>query len=446
MLIYTIFLYVLLGITGLFVLFYIPRMVAWFGSFKKQKTLTNSKKNKIAVIIPARDESKVIGDLFYTLTHQTYDSKYFDVHVVIKNPKDPVIKMAQEINATVHCPPQSSKGEALDGCLKSLLAKEPDKYDAYLVIDADCMIKEDYLEQMNNALASGKQIIQSKRLVKNYYIPNKNAHSLSAKCNGMIWTLIDGMGNRFKSDHNIPQMVIGTGFMLRNDVVKELGGWPYNETLTEDIELTYDLLIKKFTSFYYSYAVLYLEESTSLSVTNTRRKRWLTGCIDSHKLYKKEAKKHTHSFKDLVNLYYVTAMVPLYYFFGFATVFGLASIITSLIFFIMGSGLWLGFMLNALISVGIIYTMFWFMTLVALIVERRNMPIPFWEKVVLLFVHPIFYMGYIPIVAKIVILGENKGWQVIERIDYSVCSTKEVMLPLESENEDAFIQESNKDN
>ena len=449
MYIYTIFLYVLLGITGLFVLYYTPRLFAWFGSLKKQKRLVNTKKNRIAVIIPARDESKVIGDLFYSLQHQTYDREYFDIHLALKNQNDPVIEMAKAVNGIIHIPtPQKSKAQALDGCLKAILAKDPDKYDAYLVIDADCMLENDYLEQMNNALASGRQIIQAKKIVKNYHIDNKNATSLSSNCNGLIWTMIDDMGNRFKADHNIIGMLIGTGIMMRSDVVKQLGGFPYQSTLTEDIEFTYDCLIKKFTTFYYSYAVMYLEESTSLEVTNKRRSRWLTGCIQSHKLYKKEVRKHIHSFHDLVNLYYVTGLVPLYYYFGFLTLFGIASLVTAVTFGLLGSSLWFGFIFNAFICVGIIYVMFWFLSLMCLIVERKNMPISFWKKLVLLFVHPIFYMGYIPIIAKIIVLHENKGWEVIERIDYSLTAQEPAMqvLPVEQESEYACKNENDINN
>lgn len=445
MYIYTIFLYVLLGVTGLFVLYYMPRLFAWFGSFKKQKRLVNTKKNRIAVIIPARDESKVIGDLFYSLQHQTYDKDYFDIHLALKNPNDPVIEMAKAVNGTIHIPvPQKSKAQALDGCLKSILAKEPDKYDAFLVIDADCMLKEDYLEQMNNALASGRQIIQAKKIVKNYHIKNKDATSLSSNCNGLIWTIIDDMGNRFKADHNITGMLIGTGIMMRSDVVKQLGGFPYQSTLTEDIEFTYDCLIKKFSTFYYSYAVMYLEEATTLEVTNKRRTRWLTGCIQSHKLYKKEVKKHVHSFRDLVNLYYVTGLVPLYYYFGFLTLFGTASIVTSVTFGLLGSFMWFGFLINALACVGIVYVMFWFLTLMCLIVERKNMPISFKKKLALLFVHPVFYMGYIPIIARIIVLHENKGWEAIERIDFSLCSNEEpALMPVKQEDENYLYKNEN---
>lgn len=421
MLISEILLYVLLGAVGAFVLYYSPRIVAWFGSFKTQKRYLNKTKNKIAILVPARDESKVIGDLFQSLLNQTYPKEYFDVHLILKNPNDPVIEMAKQVNGIVHIPlPQNSKGQALDGCLKEILSTTPNKYDAYLVVDADTMLAENYLEEMNNALASGRQIIQSKKVVKNYYIKQKGAVSLSSSCNGLIWTMIDDMGNRFKSDHNITNMIIGTGFMMRSDVVKKLQGWPYQETLTEDIELTYDCLIQKFTTFYYSYAVMYLEESTSLSVTNKRRKRWLTGVIDSRRLYNKKARKHLKTFKDRINNYYVNALVPVYCIVGFCILFSISSAIATIVFASLGSFLWLGFLINSLAGIGIIYLMFFALTVMCLIVERKFMPISFWKKLIILFVHPLFYMGYIPIIAKIILLKENKGWEVIERIDYSL--------------------------
>lgn len=415
--------YTFLAICFVLVIYYIPRLRGWFASFKKQKRLINDKKNNIAVLIPARNESKVIGQLLNSINNQTYPKEHFGVHIIIKESNDPTIELAKEVNGRIHIASnQTCKGDALDVCLKQLLSENPDQYDAYLIIDADCVLTDTFLEEMNNALASGKQVIQGKKIVKNYHIKNKKANSLSSSCNGLIWTIIDDMGNRFKADNNITQMTIGTGLMLRSDVIKMLGGWPYKKTLTEDIELMFDCMVKKISTFYYSYAVLYMEESTSLKVTNKRRTRWLTGVVDSKRLYNKQVKlaAKSKSKEDKRNKYYVLALWPIFYYIGTCVVYSALQLITTVVLLILKNSLWLKSLMYAGIAIGIIYVSFMFLTLMCLIVERKNMPISIFRKIILLFAHPIFYMGYIPIISKALFTKKNRGWEVIDRIDYKI--------------------------
>jgi cellulose synthase/poly-beta-1,6-N-acetylglucosamine synthase-like glycosyltransferase len=67
-----------------------------------------------------------------------------------------------------------------------------------LILDADTMIHDNYLEEMNNAMASGRDVIVSKKIVKNYFL-KKGSLTFQGAANGYIWTLFDEMGNRYKS-------------------------------------------------------------------------------------------------------------------------------------------------------------------------------------------------------------------------------------------------------
>ena len=48
------------------------------------------------------------------------------------------------------------------------------------------------------------------------------------------------------------------------------------------------------------------------------------------------------------------------------------------------------------------------------------MPISIFRKIVLLFAHPIFYMGYIHIISRALFTKKNRGWEVIDRIDFKI--------------------------
>ena len=125
---------ILFWITVGFVVLYLPRIIGWFGALRPQKRLTNDKKSRFALLVPARNESLAIGDLFRAIGEQDYDSDFFDVHVIVKEPDDPTIEMAENIGAHVHVvPEQTCKGDALDGALKTILTAG-EKYDAYRII------------------------------------------------------------------------------------------------------------------------------------------------------------------------------------------------------------------------------------------------------------------------------------------------------------------------
>ena len=387
---------------------YIPRMIAWFYGFKKQKHLTKNKDNKIAIIVPARNESMVIGALFESIKNQTY--KNFDTFVIVKDPKDETINMAKDINGiTLVLENQTKKSDCLDYALKEVMKKNI--YDAAFIIDADCYMDSKCMEELNNALSSGRQIIQVKKRVKNFYMKGKKANSIWSSCNGLIWTIIDDLGNKYKSAKNITNMLIGTGIMIRMDVVKELNGWPYNETLTEDIEFMNDAAIKGYSTLYYEHAIIYLEESTSLRVTNKRRTRWMDGVINSKRIYNDKLKHANEK-----NKYFVTALSPCFLFVGTCLVYSILNLIIGGMLFFMGSNLWSECFLLSLISFGIIYVSFFILTVFILLVGKIKRP--WYEKILLLFIHPIFYMGYIRICLKVYLGLSSNKWEVIDRVKF----------------------------
>ena len=387
---------------------YMPRMFAWFYGFKKQKHLVKNKDNKIAIVVPARNESMVIGTLFDSIKKQTY--KNFDTFVIVKDPKDPTIEMAKEIGAIpLVCENQTKKSDALDYALKKIM--KDGSYDSAFIIDADCYMDPKCMEELNNALSSGRQIIQVKKRVKNFYMKQKHANSIWSSCNGLIWTIIDDLGNKYKSAKGITNMLIGTGIMIRMDVINELNGWPYNETLTEDIEFMNDAAIKGYSTLYYEHAIIYLEESTSLKVTNKRRTRWMDGVINSKRIYNDRLKNANEKDK-----YYVTALSPCFLFVGTCLLYSFLNLIFGATLFIIGNDLWTECFLLSLVSLGIIYVAFFILTLFILMVGHIKRP--WYEKILLLFIHPLFYMGYIRICLKVYLGLTSNKWEVIDRVKF----------------------------
>ncbi len=392
-----------------------PRIKCWFYAFKPQERLENSNFSRLAVLIPARNESMSVGTLFDCLNEQSYPKELFDVHVVVADAEDKTVNMARQYGFIPHIvTSQTCKSDALDACFKSIFSRDV-SYDAYIIVDADCALDKHFLREMNNALASGADIICSAKRVKNYHFGNKKV-PMSAACNGLIWTFLDSMGNKYKSMKGHPCFTVGTGLMLRADLISELGGWPYKQTLTEDAELMHDCTLSGKKFFYYEYAVLYMEEAPNLKETNKRRRRWLGGVVDCDRIYRDREKAQCTP----ESRYYASALNHIYGYVGTSVIFGAVSLLISIFFGVLHISAWRSFAAISLGCLAVLYISFLITTVVGLCCDGKHMKMPLWRKIALMFVHPLFYMQYITIIGKALLFPEENGtWEVIERVDFS---------------------------
>ena len=402
---------------------YLPRISYYFVAFKRQKRLVNSKKNKIAVIVPARNESKVICHCLNSLAAQTYDPQYFDVHIVVADETDPTTKIAAAYDRTfvTVVSRQTCKGEALDGVLKKILTKTPDKYDAFLFIDADNIAAPDFLEEMNNALGSGKQIICGKKLVKNWQSSHRDSRSLVSNCTALTWTQIDELGNRARNILNMTITIVGTGMIVRANIIKENNGWPYR-SLTEDYEMTANAIVKGWATMYYSYARVYTEEAIDAKTAFARKMRWFKGYTQCQQRYGKRIVKMVLSGKiKFRSLDFLCSTYPVYAFFAVsaaAIIFGLVTFIFSLYSNTINHAAALYLVLIPLLF---IYGSLFVFTLITLIVDWHNIKIPLHEKLAVLVFNPIYLFGFARIIiASFLTSYDYYKWEYTDRIPFEM--------------------------
>jgi cellulose synthase/poly-beta-1,6-N-acetylglucosamine synthase-like glycosyltransferase len=404
-------------ITAIFVLLYIPRMHCWFASIHEQEHLCNVKDNKLALMIPARNEGKTILPLLASIKKQTYANKNFDVFIIVKEHDDPVIEYAKKVNAKVYIDStQSSKGDCLDYCIQHILHEYPGVYDGYILVDADCVLDNNFMLEMNNALASGADVINAKKLVKNYLPEFRKYLNLVTACNGLIWTIMDDMGNRWKSDHGYTTMTITTGIMFSKNLIQKWGGWNYRQTLTEDMELQRDCALMGYKTLYYSHAKFYMEESPSLKVTNTRRNRWMNGLINSDYIYGSRLlhKRGDHAIR---NNYFMFCLWLVYAYIGLLFLLFVGNLGIAGYVFLTGSGTVLHYLFLSFYALASIYISFMVLTFAAIIVDWKNIQLSIFNKLLLLLVHPLFYMGYLQIVSRAIFIKKPLEWEVIERVE-----------------------------
>ena len=396
----------------LIILAYVPRICAWFGAFKKPERLVNQKHNRIAVLVPAKDESWTIEPLLDSLSRQDY--KDFEVFVIVDKKGDPTISMADLRGfRSIIVEKQSRKGDALEGAFDEMLANGKDVFDAYLILDADTGIGDDYLRQMNNAMASGRDVIVSKKIVKNYSLGGK-ALSFQGAANGYIWTLFDHMGNKYKSAHHISLFTVGSGLLISKKVILANQGWHYKSTLTEDCELAADMIANHWTSYYAESAPIYMEEAPTLSMTNKRRRRWMGGLTEAQRLYRDKCR----GLGSLRDRYFSYSIYLSYLYFGALSLYFLGNFIAATITFFLNRAVFMYPLFAAVGSLSLIYLSLLFMAIVAFFASLHDVKGHWLFRVATIFFVPFHYLGYFPIMGHIFLHPEeSSSLERIERCD-----------------------------
>ena len=145
---------------------YIP--IALLG---RKKHLPAARLHRFAVLVAARNEETVIGDLLDSLHRQDYDLSRVTVFVIADNCTDRTAEIAAQKGAVVYCRENKTvvgKGYALEALLAHIRSDYPDGFDAYLVFDADNLVAPDFLTRMNESYSAGNEIITYYRNSKNY--------------------------------------------------------------------------------------------------------------------------------------------------------------------------------------------------------------------------------------------------------------------------------------
>ena len=248
---------------------------------KKRPAAPTGMTNDYAVLICARNEEQVIGDLIKSIKDQTYPKEHIHIFVMADNCTDGTAEAARRAGAAAyirHNAKEIGKGYALQRLLELIKADHPEGYDGYFVFDADNVLDEHYIEHMDRVFSAGNDIVTSYRNSKNY-----GDNWVSAGY--ALWFLRESRylnGARYAIGSSCA--VSGTGFMFSRKVAGEIGTWPYH-LLTEDIEFSIDQITNGRKIAYARDAVLYDEQPVRFSQSVTQRLRWAKGYIQVFRDY-----------------------------------------------------------------------------------------------------------------------------------------------------------------
>ena len=363
------------------------------------------KKPDFCILIPAKDESKVIRGPLDSIKNQTYKINMQNVYVIVEDIKDPTVNICKEYKCSYIVRKHlelKRKGYALDEAIKQI-KKE---YDAYFIIDADNILDKDFFKYMSKVYQKGYDIGVGYRDNKNW-----SSNVISA-CSGLVFTIANNINKRKnKTNENIT--ITGTGFYIKGNIIKEFGGYPFHE-ITEDYELTLYATVHKLTTCYEERAIFYDEQPTTLKASIKQRIRWIRGYFNARVNYLPQLKEKIFDnqmnygsvYKEIMWLRPILILALAF------VIFYLAIIINQIYMLIKStydpSSLILG-----LIVIGITYLVMMFFTIYQLISERKHIKVKNSLKVKIILYNPIFLLTFI-YCAIAAIVKKNITWERIE--------------------------------
>lgn len=358
------------------------------------------------ILIAARNEETVIGHLLDSIRQQNYPAELLHTYVVADNCTDTTAQIAREHGAQVYerfNKEQVGKGYALAWLIQQI--KEEKEYrdlEAFVIFDADNVLSNDYMTQLNKLPAQGFQVFSG-------YRNSKNFGSSWISAGHSLWYIHDSVHlNNSRMLLGSGCMVTGTGYGFTKTLLERLGGWPFH-TLTEDIEFSTWCAVNKIKIGYAHNAVLYDEQPSTMKVSWKQRTRWAQGGIQVSLSYFKQYFKGIRQ-GGWAGWTCFDAMTLSLWGYGTAGLCGFLTFLTTVLYGgISGIGIAL---LSA--AVGTYFSMF-FMAALTLLTEHKKIPATKKQKLMGLFTFPLYVATFLPI--TIMCIFKKQEWVPIEHTE-----------------------------
>ena len=246
------------------------------GLFATRRFPPAKRQHKYAILIAARNEAPVIGNLIRSIRAQDYPAELVDIFVVADNCTDDTAEIARELGA--HCYERFDSEHRTKGFALQFLVGNIRRdfgiyaYEGYIIFDADNLLKQDYMSRMNEAFDAGEKIVTSYRNTKNF-----DTNWISASY-AIHWLRTIRAEHRARSVFRLATRIQGTGFLFAAEVIEN--GWPYT-SLTEDRAFCADAVANGYKISYNNDAIFYDEQPVDIKIAMRQRIRWAKGHLQA---------------------------------------------------------------------------------------------------------------------------------------------------------------------
>lgn len=234
-------------------------------------------KSKFAVLIPGYKEDEVIIDVAKQAIQQNYPADRFDVIIIADSFKQATLDQLKDLSLITEVVSfeKSTKVKALNKVLAKIGSRHD--YDYAVILDADNVMEQGFLERMNTLHQKGFKAIQGRRAAKNDVTTLAFLDGLSEDINNNIY----GKGSIVL---NCSSSLKGSGMsfdfeLLRQELaaMDSIGGF--------DRELELRLVNRGVNVYYAAQAIVKDEKVEKSEVFENQRKRWISSQYHYLKAY-----------------------------------------------------------------------------------------------------------------------------------------------------------------
>ena len=246
--------------------------------FKKRKkdSIVSDKYSHFTILIPARNEEEVIKDAIQSFKRQKYPKDNYEIVVVINNTTDNTLSVCNvEGVRCILCERKiKNKGDALKEAFDRL---KKEKTDAYIIMDADNVVNDEFLGEMNKSLNEGTLVAKSSMDIKakeNTWV--SSSYAIYFFIQSILYSIP-------RNNIGASCAINGTGIMIKKEVIDKYG---FNvRTITEDLEFMTLCALNNIKIKFVEGAICYAEHPSDFKVSMIQRRRWTKGIYEGFIIY-----------------------------------------------------------------------------------------------------------------------------------------------------------------
>lgn len=226
---------------------------------------------RFAILIPAHNEELTLPSTLRSCQELDYPRTRYDIIVIADNCTDNTARIGREAGATVlerHDVKARGKGQALAWAFERVLHEG---YDAFLILDADCRIDRQALNEASRAIVFGALAIQFRYAVSN---PDASVISLTTAVGNLIE---NDLFYAAKARLGLAVLLRGTGMVLTREL---LVAHPWKAfSNTEDAEYSLELLSRGERIAFIQTASVWSDFPENARQLKIQRERWSSGNV-----------------------------------------------------------------------------------------------------------------------------------------------------------------------
>lgn len=246
--------------------------------FKKRKkdSIVSDKYSHFTILIPARNEEEVIKDAIQSFKRQKYPKDNYEIVVVINNTTDNTLDVcnAEGVRGILCERKIKNKGDALKEAFDRL---KKEKTDAYIIMDADNVVNDEFLGEMNKSLNEGTLVAKSSMDIKakeNTWV--SSSYAIYFFIQSILYSIP-------RNNIGASCAINGTGIMIKKEVIDKYG---FNvRTITEDLEFMTLCALNNIKIKFVERAICYAEHPSDFKVSMIQRRRWTKGIYEGFIIY-----------------------------------------------------------------------------------------------------------------------------------------------------------------